>query len=157
MNQAWHCSICMNSSDSLRKKWEIGSRAFYKVWKTVLFFFLSLVFPFHASSDGVSAEWGIFHMDRYSISVTVFYLLMCCRLKVGREDEPAHWYYRLLRKGIRREGGKGDEWWLTCLPRRGKDQSPSAGSLLLKIEKMHHIYKMGILFVNKQSGQSIDW
>lgn len=32
---------------------------------------------------------AFFHMDRYSISVTVVYLLMCWRLKVGREDELA--------------------------------------------------------------------
>lgn len=41
-------------------------------------------------SHTVSAERSIFHMDRYSISVTVVYLLMCWRLKVGREDELAH-------------------------------------------------------------------
>lgn len=40
-------------------------------------------------------------MNRYSISVTVVYLLMCRRLKVGREDELAQ--CRLMRKGVRRE------------------------------------------------------
>lgn len=46
-------------------------------------------------------------MDRYSISVTVVYLLMCWMLKVGREDELAHRYYRLLREGMRRGRGRG--------------------------------------------------
>lgn len=42
-------------------------------------------------------------MDRYSISVTVVYLLMCWGLKVGREDELAHWYDRLGRKGMKKK------------------------------------------------------
>lgn len=92
--------------------------------------FKRIFFPlfFHASSCCVSAEWGIFHMDRYSISVTVFYLLMCCRLKVGRDDELAPWYYRLLGNRMWRGRGRGCMMTDTlilpydCLPQREKNR-----------------------------------
>lgn len=40
-------------------------------------------------SPTLSADGGIFRTERYSVSVTVVYLLMCWRLKLGREYEPA--------------------------------------------------------------------
>lgn len=50
-------------------------------------------------------------MNRYSINVTVVYLLMCRRLKVGREDELAH--CRLMRKGMSRGNGLGQMMTVT--------------------------------------------
>ena len=128
------CLLCKKSE-------KLDLRHFMKL-KFKSFFFSPLS---SMLSHTASAEWSIFHMDRYSISVTVVYLLMCWRLKVGREDELAHRYYRLLREGMRRERGRGQMMtdtvkhrggrWKSCLFSREKDQ-------LLRVDCLSLIFFM---------------
>lgn len=111
MNQAWLCSIPMSCSDPLCKKsekWE--SERFIKQKGRLYFFFLPFVtLSFLSLLLRLWVLNGAFFTWIDILLVSVFYLLMCCRLKVGREDEPAHWYYRLLRRGMSRVGWGGRE------------------------------------------------
>lgn len=84
--------LCLTRQKKKKKSEKLDFEAFYKAKETAVFFSSSLCYlvsPF-LPPQTVRVLNGAFFTWIDILLVSVFYLLMCCRLKVGREDEPAH-------------------------------------------------------------------